>query len=98
MADANIQLYFDAEYKLRVFDPKKYERSEQLEKECGVFVEKIGSFNDKIHGLVEVLEAHAKRIDDQKLKVRMPFILFDELIILIGALFTGYWFKNGCSQ
>jgi hypothetical protein len=29
----------------------------------------ISSFNAKINGLVEVLELHAKRIDDQKLKV-----------------------------
>jgi hypothetical protein len=71
MADPKIQLYFDKEYKIRAFDPVKFERSEQLEKECGVFVEKIGSFNEKVRSLVEVLEAHAARIDTQKLKVKL---------------------------
>jgi hypothetical protein len=69
MNDPKVQLFFDKEYKIRVLDPAKFEKNEQLEKECGVFVEKIGSFNEKIHQLVEILEAHAKRIDDQKLRV-----------------------------
>lgn len=69
MTDNKIQLYFDKDHKIRAFDPVKFERSEQLEKECGTFVEKIGTFNEKVHSLVEVLEVHAARIDAQKLKV-----------------------------
>lgn len=71
MSEANkIQIYFDKEYKIRVLDPVKFEKSEQLESECGTFVEKIGQFNEKIKSLVEVLEANAERIDSQKMRVR----------------------------
>ncbi len=70
MTDATkVQVYFDKDYKVRLLDPIKFEKSEDLEKECGVFVDKIGSFNEKIHSLVEVLESHAQRIDSQKLRV-----------------------------
>eukprot|EP01033_Poteriospumella_lacustris_P012714 gene12714-9092_t len=68
MSDAKVQLYFDKDNKIRAFDPAKFERSDQLEKECGSFVSNISTFNEKVHSLVEVLEAHASRIDSQKLK------------------------------
>ncbi len=68
MSDQKVQLYFDKENKIRAFDPVKFEKSEQLEKECGSFVSNISTFNEKVHSLVEVLEAHASRIDAQKLK------------------------------
>lgn len=71
MSDAKVQLYFDKDNKIRAFDPAKFERSDQLEKECGSFVSNISTFNEKVHSLVEVLEAHASRIDSQKLKVRV---------------------------
>ena len=32
-------------------------------------LKEIDTFNDKVDTLVEVLETHAKRIDDRKLKV-----------------------------
>jgi intraflagellar transport protein 20 len=68
MTEQKSQLYFDKENKIRAFDPTKFERTEQLEKECGSFVSNISTFNEKVHSLVEVLEAHASRIDTQKLK------------------------------
>lgn len=68
--DDKVKISFDNEYKIRVLDPKKFARSEELEKECSQFVEKISSFSDKISSLVEVLESHATRIDSQKLRVR----------------------------
>ena len=34
-----------------------------------ILISEIADFNGKINGLVEVLEQHAKRIDDQKLRV-----------------------------
>jgi hypothetical protein len=77
MSDANkVQLYFDKEYKIRVLDPVKFEKSELLEKECSTFVEKINVFNEKIQSLVEVLDAHANRIDAQKLRVILLILLF----------------------
>eukprot|EP01038_Epipyxis_sp_PR26KG_P006621 gene6621-9088_t len=66
--DDKVKITFDKEYKLRVLDPVKFERGEELEKECSTFVEKISSFNTKINSLVDVLDSHANRIDGQKLR------------------------------
>lgn len=69
MSDSKVQFYFDKDYKIRVFDPVKFERSEEFEKACGEFVDKISGFNDKVNFLVDILETHANRIDQQKLRV-----------------------------
>jgi hypothetical protein len=74
MSEGKVQFYFDKDYKIRVFDPSKFERSEEFEKACGEFVEKVGGFNEKIHSLVEVLETHASRIDQQKLRVSFTIL------------------------
>jgi hypothetical protein len=101
MTDSKVQVYFDKDYKIRLLDPTKFEKTEQLEKECGAFVEKIGSFNEKIHTLVEVLEAHTTRIDAQKLRVCK---LTNSSCIYSGLIDTfvhqsqisiGNWFENG---
>ena len=49
-------------------DPIKFKHAIELEKECSNFVEKITGFNEKINSLVEVLETHASRIGERKLK------------------------------
>ena len=73
-----MKICFDKDYKIKAFDPVKFSRGEELEKECGQFVEKISSFSEKVNTLVDVLEAHATRIDTQKLRV----IEFDFLLSL----------------
>lgn len=65
-SDNKVQFYFDKEYKIRVFDPNKFERTEELEKTCGEFIDKISSFNEKIKAVSEVLEVYAQCIDVQK--------------------------------
>lgn len=67
--DDKVKISFDKEYKLRVLDPAKFEKSEKLEKECNTFVEKISNFNEKVNSLVDILDSHANRIDAQKLRV-----------------------------
>jgi intraflagellar transport protein 20 len=62
------KICFDENYKIKAIEPAKFVRAEELEKECGQFVEKISSFSDKVNALVEVLEANAARIDAQKLR------------------------------
>lgn len=94
MTDATkVQVFFDKDYKIRLLDPTKFEKSENLEKECGVFVDKIGSFNEKIHSLVEILESHAQRIDSQKLRVSQQLppnnckpLTFDDLFLFLFFL------------
>ena len=63
-----MKISFDSEYRVRVLDEAKFKKSEELEKECSGFLDKIGTFGEKVNSLVEVLEAHAQRIDAQKLK------------------------------
>ena len=66
--DDKVKITFDADYRVRVYDEAKFKKSEELEKECSGFLDKIGTFSDKVNALVEVLESHATRIDAQKLK------------------------------
>jgi len=66
--DDKVKISFDADYRVRVYDEGKFKKSEELEKECSGFLDKIGTFSEKVNTLVEVLESHATRIDAQKLK------------------------------
>ena len=66
--DDSVKICFDKEYKIRVYDPEKFDRSKELETESTTFNGKISTFNEKVNSLVDVLEAHANRIDSQKLK------------------------------
>ena len=72
--DDKIKVSFDKEYKVRVLDPAKFQKAEELEKECSTFVDKISTFNERVNTLVDILDAHASRIDSQKLRVFMMFI------------------------
>jgi hypothetical protein len=67
--DDKIKVSFDKEYKVRVLDAAKFQKAEELEKECSTFVEKISTFNERVNTLVDILDAHASRIDSQKLRV-----------------------------
>lgn len=56
----------------------------------------ITSFNDKVTELVKVLEAHAARIDEQKLrvnKISTRFIYF--LLLFIYLMLLGNWITYG---
>lgn len=66
--DASVKVTFDSEYRVRVLEESKFKKSEELEKESTAFLDKIGTFSEKVSGLVELLESHATRIDAQKLK------------------------------
>jgi hypothetical protein len=69
--DEKVKICFDKDYKIKALDPVKFSRGEELEKECGTFVEKISTFSEKINTLVDILESHAARIDSQKLRVSL---------------------------
>ena len=63
-----MKVTFDGEYKIRLFEEAKAARSQDLQSESLQFVEKTVLFNDKVNGLVQVLEAHAERIENQKIR------------------------------
>jgi len=69
MEDGKIKLTFDSDYKVRVLDPTKFSKAEELQQQSTAFVDKISTFNEKVNALVEILESHAKRIDEKKLRV-----------------------------
>ena len=63
-----MKISFDSEYKIRLYEEAKANRSDSLQSEALQFVEKTGLFNDKVKSLVTVLEAHADRIECQKIR------------------------------
>jgi hypothetical protein len=56
----------------------------------------ISDFNKKVNSLVEVLEKHATRIDDQKSKVRIALASSSASVHFITYVqFVGDWPPNG---
>jgi hypothetical protein len=68
--DEKIRLSFDDEFKIRALDASKFSKADELQRELTQFYEKINGFREKTNSLVDVLEAQAKTIDGQKLRVR----------------------------
>lgn len=66
MDDVNVT--FDSEYKIRLFDEERATRSTNLEGECSRFNASVGSFSEQVKSLLALLENHASRIDAQKLR------------------------------
>ena len=58
--DDKVKISFDSEYRVRVLDEAKFKKSEELEKECSGFLDKIGTFGEKVNSLVEVLEVNSR--------------------------------------
>lgn len=68
--DEKVKFSFDDDFKIRVLEASKFSRAEEFNKECTSFNEKVNIFREKTKGLVDILEAHAAKIDNQKLRVR----------------------------
>lgn len=66
--DISVPIHFDSESRIRMLDPEKFKHTEELAEQCTAFVDKIESFSQTVHLLVEVLDAHAKKIEHAKLK------------------------------
>ena len=63
-----MKVSFDGEYKVRIFDEDKAQRSHELETECANFTSKIVDFSGNVNSLLDVLDTHTGRIDVQKLR------------------------------
>ncbi|KAG5185666.1 intraflagellar transport protein 20 [Tribonema minus] len=66
--EEKVQVSFDEECRVRVLDPDVFKHSEELEENCKAFATKMQAFNAAVHGIVAVLDAHASRIEKQKLR------------------------------
>ena len=71
--DEKVKFSFDDDFKIRVLDASKFARAEEFNKECTSFNEKVNIFREKTKGLVDILEAHAAKIDNQKLRVSKEY-------------------------
>jgi Intraflagellar transport complex B, subunit 20 len=68
MGEDKVHISFDEECRVRVLDPEVFKHSEELEENCRAFATKMTSFNAAVHGIVQVLDSHAERIERQKLR------------------------------
>ncbi|KAF0693503.1 Aste57867_15529 [Aphanomyces stellatus] len=59
---------FDDEYRVRVLELEKFVHTQELEGECNQFVTKMEEFHTTVKGVLEIMEAQAKRIEIEKLK------------------------------
>ena len=63
-----VNITFDENNQIRVLESDKYRETENLKSECIDFLKKIMNFNENVKTLIEVLDAQAEKIEDQKLK------------------------------
>mmetsp|Transcript_40731 Transcript_40731/g.131183 ORF Transcript_40731/g.131183 Transcript_40731/m.131183 type:complete len:132 (-) Transcript_40731:157-552(-) len=68
MPEADIDISFDEDNRIRVLPKDKYKQTEQLDEQCKVFTDKIQEFGATIQTLVEVLEVEANKIEHEKLR------------------------------
>uniref|UniRef100_A0A6U9KMZ0 Intraflagellar transport protein 20 homolog n=1 Tax=Oxyrrhis marina TaxID=2969 RepID=A0A6U9KMZ0_OXYMA len=68
MGDAEVQIAFDEDNKVRVLEASKCKVTEELEKKCTNFTQKIDSFGETVKTLVEVLDSQAEKIEFEKLR------------------------------
>ncbi|CAK4137353.1 unnamed protein product [Aphanomyces euteiches] len=62
------RICFDDEYRVRVLEMEKFIHTQELEGECNQFVTKMEEFHNTVKGVLEIMEAQAKRIEIEKLK------------------------------
>ncbi|XP_022086298.1 intraflagellar transport protein 20 homolog [Acanthaster planci] len=71
MADeavAKAGLHFDELNKIRVLEPEIHQQTSELKEECQEFVEKIGSFQTIVEGLIKMVDSLAKEVEKEKMK------------------------------
>mmetsp|Transcript_101207 Transcript_101207/g.281783 ORF Transcript_101207/g.281783 Transcript_101207/m.281783 type:complete len:131 (+) Transcript_101207:98-490(+) len=68
MPEAEVDITFDEDNRIRVMPKEKFKQTEQLEEQCKAFTDKIHSFGGTVQMLVEVLDGEAKKIEYEKLR------------------------------
>ncbi|XP_061926379.1 intraflagellar transport protein 20 homolog A-like [Entelurus aequoreus] len=62
-------IFFDDLNKLRALDPDVSQNTSELKEECKEFVTKIEQFQDKVGGLIQLVDELAKETEAEKFKV-----------------------------
>merc|ERR1711920_350218 len=68
MPEADIDISFDEDNRIRVMPKEKFKQTEQLQQQCSAFTEKIHAFGGTVQMLVEVLDGEAQKIEYEKLR------------------------------
>ncbi|CAM9242954.1 unnamed protein product [Chrysoparadoxa australica] len=68
MSDERVHISFSDEGHIQVLDTDVLKHSQEIEEECAAFVAKTLEFSSSVHGIVEVLGAHADKIERAKLR------------------------------
>mmetsp|Transcript_5881 Transcript_5881/g.13935 ORF Transcript_5881/g.13935 Transcript_5881/m.13935 type:complete len:131 (-) Transcript_5881:256-648(-) len=68
MPEADIDITFDDDNRIRVMPKEKFVQTEQLEGQCKEFTKRINDFSATVQMLVEVLDGEAKKIEYEKLR------------------------------
>lgn len=68
MDQERVQITFDDQSKIRVLDQSKFEKTQQLATEATDFVTKTAEFTNTVSSILQILEAQAKRIEQEKLR------------------------------
>ncbi|XP_054618738.1 intraflagellar transport protein 20 homolog [Dunckerocampus dactyliophorus] len=62
-------IFFDDLNKLRALEPDVSQKTTELKEECKEFVNKIGQFQNKVGGLIQLVDELAKETETEKFKV-----------------------------
>jgi len=66
MAQADIDISFDDENRIRVMPKEKFKATQELDEQCKAFTDKIIAFGGTVTTLVELLDGEAKKIEYEK--------------------------------
>lgn len=61
-------VYFDDDYRIRVFDLKRLQASQELKSNATIFLDKAGQLQDKVQHCLSFIDNQAKRVEEEKLR------------------------------
>mmetsp|Transcript_61666 Transcript_61666/g.172451 ORF Transcript_61666/g.172451 Transcript_61666/m.172451 type:complete len:131 (-) Transcript_61666:230-622(-) len=68
MSEADIEVTFDEENRIRIMPKEKFKETESLESQCKEFIENIDGFGTTMKNLVDLLDGEAEKIEQEKLR------------------------------
>jgi intraflagellar transport protein 20 len=68
MQEAEVDITFDEDNRIRVMPKEKYKATEALDQQCQEFTEKIKAFGGTVQMLVDLLDNEAQKIEYEKLR------------------------------
>jgi len=66
MEDTKANITIDEQNRIRIVEVNVFRESDQLRNDCLEFIKKILNFDESATGLIECVDAMAKKVDSQK--------------------------------